>query len=220
MFLIRRSLARPSGRIALCAAIAFAARGVSAAIIITVPVIDLPYSATARTGSFEVYVQSTEQSPPLIGADNVELQLPTGQTGVSFVAPPTPTTGTTPIVHPYLYPNQAPTEMVVGGGLTVEGADFAESSLPPLSDGAGLLLVKYQIAAGASGSFPLTFVSYAPPEHPLGTALFDGSNNQLAAALQNGAINIAAPIPEPATFSLAAMAIVVSLVAARRKRRG
>jgi hypothetical protein len=192
----------------LLAAISFLAGGARAAIIITAPVIDLPYSASARTGSFEIYVQSSEVNAPLIGSHNVELQLPSSPSGVTFLSPPGPTTGTTPSDHPYLFTGQAPTELVVNAGRTVEGTDFAEGTPPALADGAGLLLVNYQIAAGASGSFPLTFVSYAPPSHPLGTGLFDGSSNQLTATLQNGSINIAPPVPEPATWILAAAACV------------
>lgn len=213
-----RSLARLGGRFALCAALAILASRASAAVIITAPVINLPYSATARTGSFEVYVQNAEGTPPLIGADNVELNLPSTPGGVTFVAPPTPTTDTTPIVHPYLYPNQSPTEAVVNGGLTVEGSDFAPNSLPPLNDGAGLLLVTYQIPAGASGNFPLKFVSYSPPSQPLGTALFDANNVPLASTLQNGSINIA-PAPEPATWLLAIVAVICGCVTSSSGRR-
>ena len=158
--------------------------------MITAPTINLPYSASARSGSFEVYVQSNQLTGPMIGADNIELLLPTKPAGVTFTPPPTPTTNTTPTLHPYLYPNQSPTEMVANSGLTVEGSDFAESTLPMLSDGSGLLLVTYQIAAGATGDFPLTFANYAPPSNPLGTALFDGNNVPLAASLQNGSINM------------------------------
>lgn len=201
MFFTRRPFARATGLV-LFAALSLVAGGARAAIIITAPVINLPYSASARTGSFEIYVQSSEVSAPLIGSDNVELQLPSSPSGLTFLAPSSSTTGTTPIGHPYLFPGQAPTEVVVNAGRTVEGTDFAESTLPALADGAGLLLVNYQIAAGATGTFPLTFVNYAPPTHPLGTGLFDGSSNLLAATLQNGIINIA-PVPEPATWLLA-----------------
>jgi len=206
MSFIPRSLPR-GGRFVLCAAFAFLSGRASAAIIITAPLVNLPYSATARTGSFEVYVQSTEATAPLIGADNVELTLPATPGGLTFLAPPSPTTGTTPIVHPYLYPNQSPTEAVANGGLTVEGSDFAPNSLPPLNNGTGLLLVNFQIPAGASGNFPLTFVSYSPPGQPLGTALFDGNNVPLPATLVNGSINIA-PVPEPATWLLVLAAII------------
>ncbi len=212
-----RSLACGCGRFALCSALAILASRASAAVIVTAPVINLPYSATARTGSFEVYVQSTEATPPLVGADNVELNLPSTPGGVTFVAPPMPTTDTTPLVHPYLYPNQSPTEAVVNGGLTVEGSDFAPNSLPPLNNGTGLLLVTYQIPAGASGNFPLTFVNYSPPSQPLGTALFDGNNVPLSATLQSGSINIA-PVPEPAAWHLAIVAVICCATAAVKKK--
>ena len=208
MSAIIRLAACARGALALLLAFVLAPSAGLAAIIITAPTINLPYSASVRSGSFEVYVQSTEANAPLIGADNVELQLPPVPVGVTFMPPPTPTTNTTPTIHPYLYPNQSPAEMVLNSGRTVEGSDFAPNTLPALANGSGLLLVNYQIAAGASGSFPLTFVSYSPPAHPLGTALFDESNNPLAATLQNGSINIAAPVPEPAAWTLALFAIL------------
>jgi hypothetical protein len=208
MFSQTHLAARARRALALLVVLALAPSAGSAAIIITAPTISLPYSASARSGSFEVYVQSTEASAPLIGADNVELQLPATPAGVTFTPPPTPTTNTTPTVHAYLYQNQSPTEMVVNSGRTVEGSDFASSTLPALANGSGLLLVNYQIGAGASGSFPLTFVSYAPPTHPLGTALFDGNNAPLTATFQNGSINISAPVPEPATWTLAVFAML------------
>jgi hypothetical protein len=104
----------------------------------------------------------------------------------------------------------------VNGGLTVEGSDFATSTLPPLNNGAGLLLVNYLIPAGASGSFPLSFVNYSPPTHPLGTALFDGNNVPFTATLQNGSINIA-PVPEPATWLMALAAVICGAVTYGKK---
>jgi hypothetical protein len=216
MSAVSRLMARARGALAFLAAFALAPVAGSAAIIITAPTINLPYSASARSGSFEIYVQSSEATAPMVGADNIELQLPTTPAGVTFTPPPTPTTDTTPMLHAYLYPNQSPTEMVVNSGRTVEGSDFAGSTLPALSNGSGLLLVNCQIAAGATGSFPLTFVNYAPPSHPLGTALFDGSNVPLAASLQNGSINIA-PVPEPATWALALTAILAGCCVRGRK---
>ena len=208
MSAISRLMAGARGALAFFAVVTLAPIVGSAAIMITAPTINLPYSASARSGSFEVYVQSSGVTAPMVGADNIELQLPTTPAGVTFTPPPAPTTNTTPTLHAYLYPNQSPTEMVVNSGRTVEGSDFANSTLPALSNGSGLLLVNYQIAAGATGSFPLTFENYAPPSNPLGTALFDGSNVSLAASLQNGSINIAAPVPEPAAWALALTAIL------------
>jgi hypothetical protein len=219
MSAISRLMGRARGALAFLATVALAPLVGSAAIIITAPTINLPYSASPRSGSFEVYVQSNQLTGPMIGADNVELQLPTTPAGVTFIPPPTPTTNTTPTLHPYVYPSQSPTEMVVNSGLTVEGSDFASSTLPMLSDGSGLLLVNFQIAAGATGKFPLTFVDYAPPSHPLGTALFDASNVPFAASLQNGSINIAAAVPEPATWTLALTAILAGCCLRGRRIR-
>jgi hypothetical protein len=178
-----------------------ASNACSAAIIITAPTVNLPYSSTAQSGKFEVYVQSTETSPPQVGADNIELQLP-ATPGVTFTLP----ANATPTSHLYLFNPQTPASVILKSGQIVEGTDFAPSSLPTLLNGSGLLLVDYQVAPGAFGNFPLTFVGYPPPQAQVGTALFDGANNPLPATVQNGSINIAAPVPEPAAWLLALVA--------------
>jgi hypothetical protein len=213
----RRTLLRAGASLlAIFLLAAFVSNTCSAAIIITAPTVNLPYSATAQSGSFEVYVHSTETSPPKVGADNVELQLPTVP-GVTFTVP----ANATPTSHPYLFHPQTPASAILNSGRIVEGTDFApsSSSLPTLADGSGLLLIDYHVAAGAFGSFPLTFISYSPPTFPVGTALFDGSNNPLAATLQNGSINITAPVPEPAAWTLALMAMLIGGYLRRRERR-
>jgi hypothetical protein len=183
-----------------------------AAIIITAPTINLPYSAAVRMGTFEVYVHSTEATPPQVGAMNVELQSPIGS-ALTFLLPADPT----PTTHPYLFLPQAPTAAIADAGHTVEGTDFAFAPLPSLADGAGLLLVKYQIAAGVTGSIPLTFAAYSQI-NPVGTALFDANNVPLTASLSNGSINVASPIPEPATWLLALVAAAVLINYARTTR--
>jgi hypothetical protein len=196
--------------------VAFAADRGPAAIIITAPTINLPYSAAAQTGSFEVFVQSTGVSAPQVGAMNVELQAPVGS-GVTFLLP----ADSAPTVHPYLFQPQSPISMVVDSGRTVEGTDFTFSPLPNLADGDGLLLVKYQVAAGTFGSIPLTFAAYSKTTNPVGTALFDANNLPLSASFSNGSINVASPIPEPATWLLAAVAAAafVGRAAKGRARR-
>jgi hypothetical protein len=181
--------------------VAFAAGRCQAAIIITAPTITLPYSTAAQTGSFEVFVQSTGVSAPQVGAMNVELQAPIGS-GVTFMLP----ADSTPTVHPYLFQPQSPISMVVDSGRTVEGTDFTFSPLPILADGDGLLLVKYQVAPGIIGNIPLTFAAYSKTTNPVGTALFDANNLPLSASLSDGSINVASPIPEPATWLLAVLA--------------
>jgi hypothetical protein len=193
--------------------VAFAAGRCPAAIIITAPTITLPYSAAAQTGSFEVYVQSTEATPPHIGEMNVELQAPVGS-GVTFALPP----DSTPTVHPYLFQPQSPISMVVDSGRTVEGTDFTFSPLPILADGDGLLLVKYQVAPGIIGNIPLTFAAYSKTTNPVGTALFDANNLPLSASFSNGSINIASPIPEPATWLLAVLAAAAFIGRAAKGR--
>jgi hypothetical protein len=180
-----------------------------ASIIITAPTINLPYSATARTGNFEVYVQSTSTPQPQIGAMNVELQSPVGS-ALTFLLP----TDSTPTVHPYLFSPQSPAAALADSGHTIKGTDFAFPPLPNLADGIGLLLVEYQVAAGASGNIPLTFAS--PTSNPVGTALFDANNSLLAATFANGSINIASPIPEPATWVLALLAAAALIGRLRR----
>ncbi|HEV3417588.1 MAG TPA: hypothetical protein VG056_12265 [Pirellulales bacterium] len=198
----RRSLLRAGGRLLAVFLLAvLASNACSAAIIITAPTVNLPYSPATRSGSFEVYVQSTETSPPQVGADNIELQLP-ATPGVTFTLPANAATTS----HLYLFRPQTPASLILKSGQIVEGTDFAPSSLATLVDGSGLLLVDYQVAPGAFGNFPLTLISYPPPQSQVGTALFNGSSNPLAATLQNGSINISAPVPEPATWVLAIVA--------------
>jgi hypothetical protein len=182
-----------------------------ASIIITAPTIDLPYSATARTGNFEVYVQSTSTPQPQIGAMNVELQSPVGSALTFLLA-----TDSTPTVHPYLFSPQSPATALADSGHTIKGTDFAFPPLPNLADGIGLLLVEYQVAAGASGNIPLTFAAYSPTSNPVGTALFDANNSPLAATFANGSINVASPIPEPATCVLALLAAAALIGRLRR----
>ncbi|HEY2146481.1 MAG TPA: hypothetical protein VGH32_01000, partial [Pirellulales bacterium] len=56
--------------------LAFLPPAAPAAITITAPAISLPYSASAQTGTFEVWVGSTASPEPQVGAFGVEVQLP------------------------------------------------------------------------------------------------------------------------------------------------
>jgi hypothetical protein len=165
------------------------------AITITAPGLSLPYSTASQTGSFEVFVQSAASPQPQVSAMGVELQLPSFST-ITFDGSSTPTTvNTTPTAHPYIFPGQSPARSAVDSGRTVEGQDFASSSYPTLSNGAGLLLVSYTVPAGASGFFPLTFVDYSS-QNVVGTALFmPGASGdvQIPTADQNGSITIVPP---------------------------
>ena len=172
------------------------ARAARADITIIAPTLTLPYSTSVQTGSFEVYVQSTASPEPQVGNFGVEIQLPSFST-VKFSIGSLPTAGseTTPTVHPYIYNGQQPTEVAVGSGRTVEGGDFAESAVPTLSNGVGLLLVPYSIPAGATGYYPLTFLDYSKT-NPVGTGLFDDANptpNLIPSTDQNGSIAILPP---------------------------
>ncbi len=199
--------------IASCVALSVLTAGrCFASIIITAPTINLPYSAAPRTGTFEVYVQSTATPQPQVGAMNVELQSPIAS-ALTFLLP----ADSTPMVHPYLFSPQSPTAALADSNHTIKGTDFVFSPLPNLSDGVGLLLVEYQLAGGASGNIPLTFAAYSPTSNPVGTALFDANNLPLAATLSNGAIDIASPIPEPATWILALVALAVVPLLGRRR---
>ncbi len=196
----------------IAALFALGAGRCAASIIITAPTINLPYSATIRTGTFEVYVQSTATPQPQIGAMNVELQSPVAS-ALTFLLP----ADSTPTVHSYLFSPQAPTAALADSAHTIKGTDFAFPPLPNLADGIGLLLVKYQIAAGATGTIPLPFAAYSQTSNPVGTALFDANNLPLAVTLSNGSINIASPIPEPATSVLALVALAVVPLLGRRR---
>jgi hypothetical protein len=177
------------GAAALCVALLPAtARG---AITITAPALPVPYSASAQSGTFEVWVQSTASPQPQVGNFGVEIQLPSFS-AVTFVGGPPTTTNTTPTVHPYLYSGQAPTESVVNSFRTVRGTDFAESTVPTLSDGAGLLLVTYSVPAGVSGFYPLTFLDFSNQDQ-FGTALFDQTSVRIPTTDLNGSITIIPP---------------------------
>jgi hypothetical protein len=188
-----------------------------AGIIIVAPTISLPYSSVSRTETLEVYVQdSSDPSPPEIGADNVELALP-DESSVFF----TEAGATTE--HPYLYGgSQMPGWRVTNAGDIVLGTDFADATLPTLANGDGLLLVDFTIMGGATGSFPLTFDLYSLP-NPVGTGLFDPDNNLISSSVEEGAIDIAAPpapVPEPSSAMLALLAVLGAGYAGYLKRRG
>jgi hypothetical protein len=164
-----------------------------AAITITAPALTVPYSASAQSGTFEVWVQSNASPQPQVGAFNIENRLPPFSS-ITFSGSSTPTmANTTPTAHPYVFSGQAPAEKVVSSGRTVQGSDNAPSSVPTLSDGAGLLLVTYTVPPGATGFYPLTFVAYSPPQDVVGTVLFDQSNNTIPTSVQNGSITIIPP---------------------------
>ncbi|HEV2968560.1 MAG TPA: hypothetical protein VGY55_01145 [Pirellulales bacterium] len=164
-----------------------------AAITITAPSISLPYSTSTQSGIFEVWVQSTASPQTQVGAFNVEIQLPSFSS-VTFPQPsPNSGSNTTPTVHPYIFPGQSPTEKAVNSGRTIQGTDNAESTVPTLGDGAGLLSVTASVPAGATGFYPLTFVAYSPPQDVVGTVLFDQNNLPIATTDQNGSITILPP---------------------------
>ncbi len=161
---------------------------------VTAPSITLPYSASSQTGTFEIYVQASGSPMPQVSLQQTELQLPS-YSPITFIGSSQRTqSNTTPIVHPYIFPNQAPFELVINSGTTVEGEDFWQgaSAYPTLSNGAGLLLVGYSVPAGASGNFPLTFVDYSL-QNQFGTILEDNNLAQIPTSDQNGSIAILPP---------------------------
>lgn len=168
---------------------AFLPAAAPAAITITAPAISLPYSASAQTGTFEVWVGSTASPQPQVGAFGVEVQLPSFSS-LTFVT----SADTTPTEHTYIYSGRStPTESIGNSGRTIFGGDFASSNpVPSLFDNAGLLLATYSVPAGASGFYPLTFVDYSN-QNLLGTALFDQNNAQIPTTDQNGSIAIIPP---------------------------
>jgi PEP-CTERM motif-containing protein len=174
-----------------------------ASIIITAPDISLPYSPADRTLSFEVYIHSTEASPPQIGDDEVKLTLP-ANIGVKF------TTGGKTVTHPYLFGSSIPATSV--SNYLAEGTDSADFTPPILADGAGLLLLNYHVAGGTSGHFALTFDTNSLLD-PFATALDDQNAAPLTFAIHNGSIDIAGLIrplfvPEPTSAALLLSAAV------------
>lgn len=207
---MHRALCVRSFQRTACAFAAFgvlcAARIAAGAIIITAPNISLPYSATVQSGSFEVYLQNPAGPDPQVGAALLELQAPAAS-GVTFTVPANATT----VDHPYLFTGSMPTTNTADAGATFLATDYADQTLPTAVDGAGLVLVDYTVAAGATGVIPLTLIPY--PQGHIGTGLFDGGNNQIAAQLQSGSIAILAP--EPSTLCLAVAALVGVFTAKR-----
>lgn len=172
-------------------------------IIVAAPTITLPYSATDRTETAEIYVQDTDTSSPQISADNVEVSLPNSP-DVFFTA-----AGAT-VNHPYLFGQQSP--MVLVDSDVVDATDFASSTVPVLADGDGLLLVQFTVKGGTTGDFPLSFATDYPAD-PMATALFDQAANPVAFSVVGGSIDIASavmPVPEPASLLTALAAIVAA----------
>jgi hypothetical protein len=184
-----------------------------AAIIITAPTISLPYSATDRSETVEVYLQDTDATSPQIGDQQVELSLP-NTPDVFFTG-----AGAT-ISHPYLFAPQTPAPYVTTD--VVGGTDYPYEIAPPtLANGDGLLLVDLTVKGGTTGDFPLTFDTDLLSD-AAATALFDQNSEPILFTVQNGAIDIAlAPLPEPSSALLSLLAILgVGFVAYYRKRGG
>ncbi len=174
--------------------LALIANSASATLIVTAPSINVPYSATAQSGSFEVYLKNTGSPGPQVGDTLIELQV-AANSGLMFSLPVSSANAAT-VVHPYIFPGGAPTPKIADGGHDYEATDFAGSTLPTATDGLGLVLVNYTIAGGALGTIPISFVPY--PQGHIGTGLFDSQNNQISTTLQGGVITIVTPVPEPA----------------------
>ncbi len=163
-----------------------------ASISIVAPTISLPYSTSAQSGDFEVFVQASGSSQPQVGSFDLEVQLP-NLTGVTFSVPGNPT----PTTHPYIFSPQQLMSSQVGlsnAGQTAFVTDFADTP-PTLSNGVGLLLLDYQIAAGATGYFPLTLVPYSSSTNPPGTSLLgsDINSTPIPSTLVSGSISIPTP---------------------------
>jgi hypothetical protein len=186
-------------------------RSAQAAVIITAPTVSVPYSASDQTVTAEIYVQTTDGSAPQVGADEIELALPTNSSVVFDSAGPT-------VSHPYLFGAQSP-GMIVDSNV-VYGTDFAMSSVPTLADGDGLLLVEFTVKGGTTGDFPLTFATDYPAD-PLATMLYDQSNDPIPFSVSNGWIDISSPtpVPEPSSLVLAAAASAIAGFFLFRRRR-
>ena len=189
-------------------------RAANAGIILVAPTISLPYSASNRTETAEVYVlDSDDPSPPEIGADQIELALP-DTSSVLFTGAAATT------VHPYLYGTQTPGFSLMNGGDVVLGSDFGLTT-PTLTNGVGLLSVDFTIVGGTSGVFPLTFDAYGP-SNLVGTALFDQNNQLITLSMQAGEIDISPAtngVPEPSSALLSLLAVLGAGLIIWSKRR-
>jgi hypothetical protein len=194
---------------------AFSLRTARGEVIITAPTVSLPYSASDRTETVEVYVQDTDNPSPQVGDQQVELALPSSP-DVFFTS-----AGAT-VDHPYLFAPQAPVPNVTSN--VVYGTDYPyqppyDVSPPVLADGDGLLMVQLTVKGGTVGDFPLTF-NLKTGTDAVGTALFDQLSDPIAFTVQNGWIDIApAPVPEPSGIALAGIAVAAGLIAWRRRAR-
>ncbi len=183
-------------RFILAVLLASAPTWASAGLIVTVENTQLPFSTATQTGSFEVYVQSSESVAPQL--TNFQVALTRANTAINFTGAETPAT------HPYALNLVGSLfgASVSNGGATITGSDSGFSSSQELVDGAGLLKVNYSVAAGlAPGSYVLSI-----DPSPNATFLANAFSGNLAnVTFQNGMITI---VPEPTSIVLLLMGML------------
>jgi autotransporter-associated beta strand protein len=171
---------------AMICAIGLATRPSQAGITINLPTITLAQTSTVRTGTFDVFVTSDLSPQPTIGDFYVDVTLP-NQSNVTFTNPsgsPSQNASAAPSsAHPYIFGSQISTSS--GSVTAVQATDFAATTAPTLTSGAGLLSINYSVAANV---FPQNFSLSVDPS----TFLDDGNSNPLSFSVVGGAINIQA----------------------------
>jgi len=187
-----------------------------AAIILDADEVFTTSSPSSSTFGFvDVFVLYDGLLPPgaMVGSYNFELNLVPSATGkVRFVDAVLTAPSTSSSLSPRtpLFAGQNPLEITFNYPLPGQNIQVADN-LPGINQSVALVnnralaSIRYEVLAGASGSFNFTF-------EPSNTFLFDGSNSPLTlTSLQSGTITITA-IPEPGTFLIAPALLGLGLV--------
>jgi len=166
--------------------------------IISDPVIPLTFGV-------DVFIDHDLVTLPELAAYNLTASLSPASAGVEFLQAVEATN------HPPIFAGQDPLDLVTGGTMIDAADDVALGGEVPISDGAGLLRLEFQVQPGTAGDFQITLDQLL---------LFDGLAGSIpVTGTVPGTLSII--VPEPATESLLLLGIAVclTLCAFRRAAR-
>lgn len=170
--------------------------------------------SSSTFGTVDIFVLYDGLSPPsaMVGAYNFELNLVPAATGqVRFIDAvlTSPATSSQLIPREPLFAGQNPLEITINYPLPGQNIQVADN-LPgmnastPLINNRALATIRYEVLAGASGTFNFTI-------EPSSTFLIDGSNDPIAISqLLPGSITVTA-IPEPGTILFGSLFVGIVL---------